>query len=128
MKFKLFHPCFEYVAGHDSEIICSNNEKFGIVVDGKMEVCGCCGGLGSHDRTDLDCSKLVDDMTLDGDVEGIESYFKGSYSQVCEECHGKNVVLAANNVPEWACKEMYEWDADARSDAAYAAQERAMGA
>lgn len=135
-KFKLFHDCFEDVEGHDSEIISEQdgekygrpNWKFGIVVDGVMEVCPRCGGHGSHDRVDLDCSKLVDDMQQDGDYEGIEDYFNGAYSQTCEQCHGKNVVLAPYNVPEWAAKRMQDWDEQAAFDDAYAAQERAMGA
>ena len=135
-KFKLFHDCFEYVEGHDSEIFSEQAGerygrpvfKFGIAVDGQMEVCPRCGGHGSHDRVDLDCSKIVDNMQEDGDLEGIEHYFAGGYSQTCEQCHGKNVVLAPYNVPEWASKEMSEWDEQASYDAAYAAQERAMGA
>jgi len=126
-NFKLFHPALEYVEGHDSEII-FDNKQFGIIVGGHMAVCPTCQGTGTHDRTDIDCSQLVDDMHSDGDVDGLENYFSGGFSQVCVQCNGKNVVLAPNNVPEWASKAMYEWDADARSDAAYAAQERAMGA
>ena len=135
-KFKLFHDCFEYVEGHEDEIFHVQQSTtygqpkyaYGILVDGHMMVCPSCGGYGSHDRTDLDCSKLVDNMIEDGDTDGIEAYYNGAYSQPCRECKGKNVVLAPHNVPEWAMKEMLEWDKQAASDAAYEAQERAMGA
>ena len=81
-KFKLFHPCFEYVEGHDSEIIVERDNtnnygrtkvKYGIAVDGQMEVCPRCGGHGVHDRIDLDTSKLLDSMIEDGDQDGVDT-------------------------------------------------------
>ena len=69
-KVKFSHPSFEYVEGHDSEIVrrslkpCRengwNSVEASILVSGHMVVCPSCGGHGVHERRDIDCSKIVD--------------------------------------------------------------------
>lgn len=136
-KIKLTHEALGYVEGHDEDII-ENKQKnkrgydeyvYSIMVVGSMEVCPTCGGHGTHDRRDLDCSRLVDNMYEDGDFDGIENYFNGQYSQICEQCKGKNVVLVPlwESIPEWARKAMTEWDDAERESREEEAAERAMG-
>ena len=123
MKVEFYHPCFEY----------SENLKEIVYLPTTKEVCPSCNGEGMHERRDIDCSLLVDSMHEDGDVEGLESYFSGSYDVLCTECGGKNVIdvqdmeYFANNYPE-LYKEVCEWEDEKIADAKCSAQERAMGA
>lgn len=121
-KTKFQHPALEYCEEH-------NGTDF-IIVQGSIIVCPTCEGTGVHDRQDLDCSKLVDNMYDDGDFDGVQNYFNGQYSQVCKQCNGKNVVVEPNwnQLPEWAMKAIEEWDQSERDSRAEEASERAMGA
>ena len=119
------HPCFEY----------SEHLKDGdtVVIPTKKQVCPACGGVGTHERRDIDCSLMVDSMREDGDEDGLAGYFAGDYDVTCQTCGGKNVIdeidfdYFVSNYPE-LYKEMCEWDDEERASAAYSAQERAMGA
>jgi excinuclease UvrABC ATPase subunit len=110
-KIKFTHPAIEEV----------------ILVDGENVVCPTCKGFGKTERTDIDCSKLVDDMREDGDDEGLESYFKGSYQETCPTCHGSNVIFSPI-LPEWATKEIQSYYESELEDMMYAEQERICGA
>ena len=97
------------------------------VEGGENIVCPECQGNGVVDRSDIDCSQLVDDMREDGDEEGLEGYFRGEYDQICPECGGSNVVFRPI-LPEWAEKAISQWYTDQANDLAYEAQERTCGA
>jgi hypothetical protein len=114
----------------DGKIIEETEGSDTISVPGKMEVCPRCNGIGRHDRDDIDCSKLVDNMREDGDEDGIEGYFRGDYDVICSECHGRNVIVspAEDALPIWAANAMYEWDRQDAADRAYSDMERRMGA
>jgi hypothetical protein len=119
------HPCFEY----------SEHLKDGdtVVIPTKKQVCPTCGGVGTHERKDIDCSKMVDSMHEDGDYDGLESYYNGNYDVACQTCKGRNVIDEIDfdyfiaKYPE-LYKEICDWDASEIADARYSAQERAMGA
>ena len=95
----------------------------------RKEVCPCCGGNGSHFRSDLDESRLIDSMDEDGDFDGLEAYRKGSYDQICERCCGRNVV----DEIDWDSfretypneyREIQAYEESARQDRLYEIQER----
>ena len=130
-KLRFYHDCFEYVEGHDDEIHeekIGNDYKYFILVSGKMEVCPVCHGHGTTFRRDLDESRLVEDMWLDNDYDGLESYHRGAFDERCPECDGKNVVMVPTNLPDWAAKEVDDWEFSRRQDKAEAeAERRALG-
>jgi len=98
-----------------------------IEVFGKYVVCPICEGEGSHERRDIDTSRMVDIMREDGDEEGLERYFAGAYNITCTECKGIRVVLEPV-LPEdiqIQMRDYYDWK---REDNEYAEQERRMGA
>lgn len=98
-----------------------------IMVAGKYEVCGACGGHGVHDRRDIDTSALVDSMREDGDDEGLEAYFKGAFDTVCETCGGLRVVFQPV-LPEWAEKLIDEYNESEAEWRRESEAERRMGA
>jgi len=126
MKTNFYHPSFEYQEEYDFE----NLGEKGIPVKSKKIVCPACRGNGTHFRTDLDESRMVDMLEEDGDYEGLESYRNGAYDQTCNQCNGKNVVdeVDWNSVPEWADKCIRSWEQSERDSAYIEAQERACGA
>jgi hypothetical protein len=119
------HPCFEY-----SELL---KEGEIVAIPTKKQVCPSCGGVGTHERRDIDCSLMVDSMREDGDEDGLAGYFAGDYDVACQTCGGRNVIdeldmdYFVEKYPELYA-EMCDWDASEAEDARYAAQERAMGA
>ena len=118
-KIKFTHPAIE----DDPRL-----EKLGhILVDGENIVCPNCRGTGTSERTDIDCSLLIDDMMEDGDNEGLANYNKGEYHEICPECQGNNVIFSPI-LPDWAAKEIDEYHRCEAEDMEYAAQERACGA
>jgi hypothetical protein len=93
----------------------------------KYVVCYECNGHGTHFRRDLDENALYESMVEDGDEDGIESYYGGSFDEVCRSCHGKRVVYEYE-FPEWARKvldDYYQW---MREDKYMREQERRVGA
>jgi hypothetical protein len=58
----------------------------------KFEVCGLCGGRGSHVNPSIDSHGLSnDDFAEDPDFK--EAYFSGAYDVPCACCQGKRVEL-----------------------------------
>ena len=79
--------------------------------ESKYVVCHECNGHGTHFRIDLDENALYESMVDDGDDDGIESYYRGSFDEVCSCCNGKRVVDEFV-LPEWASKlldDYYRW-------------------
>ena len=119
------HPSFQYVN--------EGEEAVKIMVPTIKQVCPACGGVGTHERRDIDCSLMVDSMREDGDEDGLANYFSGDYDVTCETCNGRNVIDEIDfdyfvaNFPEYY-KAMVSWDESERESARYDAQERAMGA
>lgn len=127
MKTHYQHDALAY---HDPETGKYNedlNPEGVLWVEAEYKVCPKCQGHGTHFRSDLDESRLIESMAEDGDYDAIASYRRGDYDQVCQECHGKRVVLCPV-LPEWAIKELNSWYESERQDREYAAQERRMGA
>lgn len=130
-KTKFSHPCFEYIheeGNHHDVILCDEGRnEYYIIVDGSMQVCPTCGGFGKHERTDIDCSKIVDSYIEDGDYDGLQRYYAGSFDVTCSHCNGKNVVFEPNtdSLPKWASDEIIRWSEMERENAEYAAKERA---
>ena len=58
----------------------------------KKEVCPTCDGHGVHERQDIDMSLVVESMLEDGDTEGLERYYSGSFDGPCFTCGGNNVI------------------------------------
>ena len=98
-----------------------------IMVEARYEVCPLCQGHGKHERRDIDCSRLVDEMREDGDDWGLEQYFKGAYDTICTECKGQRVILVPE-LPEEIQEKIWEYNDGAREYAAEVAAERRMGA
>jgi RecJ-like exonuclease len=125
MKKEFSHPSFEYVN--------EGEEAIKVMVPVKKQVCPMCMGIGTHERQDIDCSKLVDSMVEDGDDEGLQRYYAGSFDVPCTCCNGKNVIddfdtqYLVDNYPDHY-EAMCDWDASEAEDARYSAQERACGA
>lgn len=119
---KFFHPALQYTE--------QNKGRGYVVVPGHIIVCPVCGGHGSHVRRDIDDSRLVDNMCEDGDTESLTAYFKGAYDVPCEECGGRNVVMAPewDFLPIWAKKAVNDWNESERQSRAIEAAERRMGA
>jgi DnaJ-class molecular chaperone len=112
---------------HPALIDNETGEQREIKTKAHYEVCPWCGGGGTCTRTDIDDSLLVDSMMEDGDDEGIESYHRGSFDQVCPTCNGLRVILVPT-LPEWASKLISIYYSEEAEDRKYAAQERAFGA
>lgn len=112
MRMKFSHPVLD--------------GKF-ILVNGHYEVCSTCGGHGKHFRSDLDESRLVESMEEDGDYEGLESYYNGSYDQRCGECKGVRVVIVPE-LPDWLENEIENYDRCVREIRQMEEAERRMGA
>jgi hypothetical protein len=106
-----------------------NDKPVYLLVPVRKAVCPRCGGHGTHERQDIDMSRVVDSMNEDGDVDGLESYYKGKFDVICTECHGNNVVdeidqeYMESNYPE-ECKQIREYERDAYEDRKYAEAER----
>ncbi|GAG56098.1 unnamed protein product [marine sediment metagenome] len=116
-KINYSHPALEY---HEK----MNGEKT-IEVMSEWVVCPTCQGEGTHERRDIDTSRLVDSMQEDGDDEGLESYRSGAFDVNCTECGGLRVVPQPN-LPLWARQAINEWyDAEAEHRAEEAAERRA---
>jgi hypothetical protein len=98
-----------------------------IMVNGEYKVCPVCQGTGQHERRDIDCSRLIDNMREDGDDEGIEAYFSGAYDVNCTNCGGLRVVFEPV-LPEWAAKKLEDWYRCEREYERECAAERRMGA
>jgi hypothetical protein len=127
MKMNYQHPALAYYNPKTGEYNEDMNEDGFIYVEATYEVCSTCGGHGSHFRSDLDENALVDGMREDGDEDGIESYYGGSFDQVCSECNGKRVVLYPV-LPEWADEAIYYWNKCEYESRAISDAERRMGA
>lgn len=94
----------------------------------KYEVCDLCRGLGSHVNPSVDAGGLHPE---DMDEDGWQAYFSGSYDVSCPECKGLRVVPvpAPRDAGEQAaCKELEQWQEQARADAALDRAERLAGA
>jgi hypothetical protein len=98
-----------------------------IQVTAAYQVCPECDGHGHHFRSDLDENHLLNMMEEDGDYEGIESYHRGRFDQVCDTCEGQRVVLKYD-LPEWADKLVYEWWMEESLSRRISDAERRMGA
>jgi hypothetical protein len=98
-----------------------------LFVNGKYEVCTTCDGNGSHFRSDLDENALIDGMREDGDEDGIDSYYAGSFDQSCDECKGKRVVFIPI-LPKWAYEAIYSWNKFEYESRAIRDAERRVGA
>lgn len=124
MKFS--HPAINFCNPETGEY---NDDLYDkettLTVPAHYEVCPSCHGEGHHDRRDIDTSLLVDGMMEDGDYEGIDEYFDGGYDVLCDECHGRNVVLVPD-LPEWAITLLVKYSRDEAAENAYARMEARM--
>ena len=99
-------------------------------------VCPNCGGHGTHDRNDLEMSEIVNSWIDDGEYERVEEYMEGkdnSFTVICEECNGNNVIdvvdfeyFEANYPKDY--RNYCAWMDAERESAYYSAMERRMGA
>lgn len=98
-----------------------------IRIPARNEVCGRCGGDGTHDC--FDGGMTQSEMAEEG-PEFFEDYMAGHYSVPCSECHGRKVVAApdeARCTPE-QLKAWQDYERDEAEDRAISAMERRMGA
>jgi hypothetical protein len=93
----------------------------------KYVVCYECNGHGTHFRRDLDENALYESMVEDGDEEGVKSYYKGRFDEVCRKCKGERVVLDYI-LPEWAKKEIFDFNQWQMKQDAIRNSERRVGA
>ena len=126
MKINYQHKaleCYNPTTGDYDE----NYPEGTLFVEGKYEVCTTCNGNGHHFRSDLDENNLVSMMQDDGDYDGIEDYYNGSFDQVCSECKGQRVVFNPI-LPKWAEDRIWDWYESERYYRACRDSERRMGA
>lgn len=98
-------------------------------LEGNFQVCKSCRGHGRTDRTDIDTSRLYDSMVEDGDHEGIQDYWNGDYSQVCDRCNGQRVSVEINwDLYPQLHKKLIEHNREEAEYQAICAAERAFGA
>lgn len=102
----------------------------------KHEVCARCQGHGTHLNPSIgEHAYTAEEFEESFDDEGREEYFRhgGRYDVMCEECHGKRVVLV---VDVDACRSdeqkaaLAAYDRKLEADASYereCAHERRMG-
>jgi hypothetical protein len=62
-----------------------------ITLPTRKAVCPSCRGTGSHVNRNIDGNGLTRE-DFDEDPDFAESYFRGDYDVLCEECGGANVV------------------------------------
>ena len=96
-------------------------------------VCPTCNGSGSHVRRDIDDSMLVETMMDEGDYDGMDSYYRGGFDEVCTHCNGRNVVDEIDwdtfeKVYPREYKLVVDWEQSERDDRAEMEAERRMGA
>lgn len=127
MKTNYQHDALMYRDPETGEYNEDVNEEGILNVDAHYIVCPTCNGHGHHFRSDLDENHLLDMMEEDCDYEGIESYHRGSFDQVCEQCDGARVVLEPT-LPEWADELIYQWNREESMSRVIQAAERRMGA
>ncbi len=65
-------------------------------------VCDRCEGTGSHVNPSVDGHGITSDEMAELGDEFLSDYLGGVYDVACYECHGKNVVLVAD---ESACSD-----------------------
>ena len=127
MKINYQHNALMYhdpITGEYNENV---NEDGVLNVSATYQVCHRCDGHGSHFRSDLDENALIDGMREDGDEDGIDSYYGGSFDQVCSECRGQRVV-ASPMLPEWANEAIHQWRKFENESRAIRDAERRVGA
>lgn len=94
----------------------------------RWEVCGTCGGEGSHVAPAIDCDGLTsEDFANDPDFA--ETYFGGAYDVTCSTCHGRTTVRVADTdamSDDLRAEYQAQIEADRLYDAEVAA-ERRMG-
>ena len=109
-----------------------DESEIDVELPAKYEVCSRCNGEGKHDHPAFSNGFSSEDM--DEDPDFLESYFRGDYDVMCEECKGRTTVLC---VDEDACKaqglekEMETYFEMRREERAYKRErdaERRMGA
>ena len=127
MKINYQHPALECHNPSTGEYNEEINEVGEICVEATYEVCPTCSGNGTHFRSDLDENNLLDGMQEDGDYQGIESYYKGSFDQTCDQCSGQRVV-AKPHLPKWAKDLVYQWRQFENESKAISNAERRVGA
>ena len=127
MKMNYQHDALMYRDPETGEYNEDVNEEGILNVEAHYIVCPTCNGHGHHFRSDLDENHLLNMMEEDGDYEGIESYHRGRFDQVCDTCEGQRVVLKYD-LPEWADKLVYEWWMEESLSRRISDAERRMGA
>lgn len=127
MKINYQHYALEYRDPTTGEYNEEINWEGKIYVNATYEVCPTCQGNGFHFRSDLDENNLIDGMQEDGDYEGIESYYSGSFDETCTQCSGQRVV-AKPDLPKWAEELVYQWRQCENESKAISDAERRVGA
>ena len=76
-----------------------------------IEVCGLCGGTGTHVNPSIDSNGITGEEMAELGDDFRESYFSGVYDVICYECKGRNVVDAVDceNSDPVAIKAWHDW-------------------
>ena len=65
-------------------------------VPAKYEVCGLCGGKGTHVNPSIDSDGITSDEWAEWDEDAREGYLSGRYDVPCARCGGNRVVPTIN--------------------------------
>lgn len=76
-------------------VFLDDNEEL-VDLPAKYEVCGTCGGRGKHVNRAIDGNGITASEMEELGPDFREEYFSGVYDVCCEECQGRNVVLAVD--------------------------------
>jgi hypothetical protein len=105
-------------------------EPLDCVLPFKFEVCGTCGGKGSHVNPSIDSHGITaSEWEEDYDEESRETYMSGGYDVPCNECGGQRVVPEIDEArADKKCLDAYRaWQKNEYESAAERAYQQRMG-
>lgn len=113
----------------DAQEVTEDGERF-LFLPAQYEVCGRCGGDGSHWPEAFDNGFTQEDRERDWDDDSWDDLMRGAYNVRCTECGGEKIVpVPAEHVADTdrALVLFHQWAQDEADYRAECAAERRMG-